>query len=115
MFPLVPDLPRVLLALLLFAGVAVLPGWAAAMSFNLLGFRQRFFTMRLAIATCTSFGIGPIIVVLLSRWAGMRAAVAAIAVLAILGAIALAADLKRRRRPRAGASRIVRATIIAGL
>src|SRR4051794_37596059 len=108
MFPLVPDLPRALLAIVFFSLIALAPGWAAGYWLDLLAFRRRFFTMRLAIGAAASVAVGPIVLVLVARPMGMRAAAVAAGAMAVAGIVTFIFDMTRRRpgRARSDARRI---------
>src|SRR5688572_1707819 len=92
---MVPDLPGVLIAMVLFALVAFAPGWAISYWFNLLAFRTRFITLKLAIALATSLAVSPILLVLIARWSSLR--ISAIVML-LFTALAIATLIHGRRQ-----------------
>ncbi|MBC8106536.1 MAG: hypothetical protein H7Z14_08100 [Anaerolineae bacterium] len=95
---MLPDLPGVLIAMVLFALVAIAPGWAIAYWTNLLNFRSRFFTFKLAIALAASLAFSPILLVLIARWTNLHVGAALIMLFAVLAVVAMFNDMRWQRR-----------------
>lgn len=95
---MLPDLPGVLIAIVLFALVALAPGWVVAHWTNLLSFRSRFFTLKLAIAIAGSLAVSPIVLVLIVRWTNLHVGAAVILLLALLAVVAIIRGMRIQRR-----------------
>ncbi|CAN5610142.1 hypothetical protein BH09PLA1_BH09PLA1_24830 [soil metagenome] len=99
---MLPDLPGVFIATLVFALVALAPGWAVCYWANLLGFRRRFITFKLAIALSASVSVAPILLVLIARWTSLRTGAGVMLALVVLAVIATARELFGGRRRERG-------------
>src|SRR5688572_12809793 len=107
---MVPDLPGTLFALVVFTLVALAPGWAIGYWFNLLSFRNRFITYKLALAMAFSLAVSPILLVLIVRYTNLRVATGMMLAFDLLAIVAIIHALRaRRRRTSAQSARIATA------
>lgn len=94
---MLPDLPGTLIALLAFALVALAPGWAIGYWLNLLSFRARFITYKLALSLALSLAVSPMLLVLIVRYTNLRIGAGAMLTLDLLAIVAIAHAMRSRR------------------
>lgn len=116
---MLPDLPGTLLAIVMLALVGLAPGWGVAYWLDLLSFRSRFITYKIAIAMAASLAVCPIVLVAIVRYTNLRAGACVMIALDLLalGAVVHAMRVQRRHAIRSARTRrtLISFTAIAAI